>query len=1013
MTAGVFEGEMMIMKKTQLLDARRNIQKEIVAYISIVMIGILASLAYLSIAYSAATLKKDAVEFFSSHDLWDLEVTSTMLMDEDDLGAICTLPGVKETERVYQIDTKLRVGNDISSVAVLSLPKTISPPMLHEGRLPETPEECAVEKELMDGQGLTIGQRIEVDNNPISDVVPLLNNSFVITGVFQTPDHITYMVPVTPYIFICEDSFNREGFGGAFMKTRIRVDGAPENRYSEAYWDTIRPVGKALEKLGEERVPVRRQKILSVYEEQLREGEAQVKEGAEKLRQAQEQLEQGRKELEAAAEKLGLGKDMLDYGEQQLALLQGLIDQGDQKLQEIKQNVSYVWSLLGNGRDWFLANVTEKDWPSDFSISYAQVRTALENGEDVTMDWLNEKSGYTFGTQILKIAESQKETARINWYYAGEEYLDGVTRYEKGKKQLEEGEREIAEGRAKYDAAEKDLQKARDELDQLEDEGRWVVLNDRGNAGFVYAETNSDKLASLSMSFSSIFLVVGALVIYATIGRMVEQHRKLIGATKAMGLYNREIFAKYLFFACTAALLGVGLGIFLAWLPVQRIILNSYEKLFTYGTGTSSFLPLETGLVVAGAFTISVVAVFLGCSQLLRMSAINLMQGVTPSAGRKKARKSAEKNLYSRLILLNMRTDWKRVLVTIVSIAGGCILMVVGFTLRYGIGGVTAKQFGGILTYEAEVFYNDDENPDAAMKIDQILDQNVLPHINVNKSAGIFDADGTLSSLTMIIAEKGSVDGYYNLRGINSGDPVDLPDSGVLVPRRFWENYGIDVGENVMIYGPDMKLTGVKVAGVFENYYGQLFFMTPQGYQEAFGSVPKNNCYFVRTNGMSLEGLQQMVSGVEGLTSVNDAAAERTMIEQFTASLNFVVWFMLFIAAMMACFIVANFTMTYIQRKTRELTIMRINGFTVGECIRYAAVDLVITTIFGTILGLALGNLLGARILSVTETPYIQMIREPAIQTYLYSGLITFVFSAVTNGFALQKLKRLKLSDVD
>ena len=50
-------------KKTQRLDARRNIRKELVAFLSIVIIGMLAVVAYLSIAYSANTLKKDANSF--------------------------------------------------------------------------------------------------------------------------------------------------------------------------------------------------------------------------------------------------------------------------------------------------------------------------------------------------------------------------------------------------------------------------------------------------------------------------------------------------------------------------------------------------------------------------------------------------------------------------------------------------------------------------------------------------------------------------------------------------------------------------------------------------------------------------------------------------------------------------------------------------------------------------------------------------------------------------------------
>ena len=148
------------------------------------------------------------------------------------------------------------------------------------------------------------------------------------------------------------------------------------------------------------------------------------------------------------------------------------------------------------------------------------------------------------------------------------------------------------------------------------------------------------------------------------------------------------------------------------------------------------------------------------------------------------------------------------------------------------------------------------------------------------------------------------------------------------------------------------------------------------------------------------------------MSRVADAAAERAFLEQFSSSLNLVVWFMLFLAGLMACFIVANFTLIYIQRKTAELTIMRINGFTTRECVRYAAIDLVVTTILGTVLGLILGGFIGAHVLHVTETPYIQMVREPALRTYLYSALITIGFASITNGFALQRVKKLKLSDL-
>ena len=59
------------MKRTQLIDACRNVRKELVAFLSIVVIGMLAAVAYLSIAYAAATLEKDANIFFNGSGLWD------------------------------------------------------------------------------------------------------------------------------------------------------------------------------------------------------------------------------------------------------------------------------------------------------------------------------------------------------------------------------------------------------------------------------------------------------------------------------------------------------------------------------------------------------------------------------------------------------------------------------------------------------------------------------------------------------------------------------------------------------------------------------------------------------------------------------------------------------------------------------------------------------------------------------------------------------------------------------
>ena len=112
-------------------------------------------------------------------------------------------------------------------------------------------------------------------------------------------------------------------------------------------------------------------------------------------------------------------------------------------------------------------------------------------------------------------------------------------------------------------------------------------------------------------------------------------------------------------------------------------------------------------------------------------------------------------------------------------------------------------------------------------------------------------------------------------------------------------------------------------------------------------------------------------------------------------------------------FILLSLADTYILHKTRELAVMRINGFTVRECLLYAALEPAVTSLTGTAVGLWVGNLFGQYVLRIIAEPTVQYVREPYSQTFLFASAITMVLAAVLNGLALRKLKHLKLTDVN
>ena len=1074
------------MKATQVLDARRNVKKQIVSYISIMVIAMVAVSAYLGIAYPAAALRKGASDYYSRYRFWDLEVVSTMLMDEADLEALRAIPGVKAVEGAYELSGDLLLENRIESISIIGVPDEISLPELTEGRLPAAVGECAVEEELVSRCGLGIGQHVRVANDELVGIDPLLQKEYVITGIFRHPDHVSFQVPCTPYLMVSEDSFNREDLDGAFMKARILVDGTPENRFADAYTEAVRPVEDAVTAMADERAALRRERLVSEIEDRIREGQEQlddaektlqdasaqieqaradIKDAEQQLRDAEQDLKDAEQELQDAESEISDGKKKLDDSEGQLYAAQNQLDTAQQQLDEKMEQMAQAQAQAQAAAAAAAAEQAAAGTPAAISGSPAAADAAAMSGNPAAVpgspDVMSGNPAAVPGSaaaadpaamsgmpgpdpeaqaeQLRQAAEKlAQESAQLermwdDWYYAGEEYLDGLAEIEnarkkieqgrqdveqgkedieQGKRDLADGEQEYAQGQADYEDGKKQIADAQQELDDL---GicHWVILNNRCNVGCDFVKTNADSLSSISLSFSLIFMGIGALVIYSTIARMVEEQQKLVGTVKAMGFYNREVSFKYLFFGVGATVIGVVLGILFSYFAMQKLLLFAEGIPLTFGTVPSIFLPVPTLTVLAGALALSVLAVLFAARTLLRSSAVTLMAGPQPKGMRGGGRVNSRKSLYSRLILRNMRTDSLRVAVTTVSIMGCCLLLVCGFNLKFAISRVNERQFGQIIRFEGELYYDSVKAADAEEKLRRILDREGLVSLAVKKEDLLFRGDDTISTGTVVVGEAEPLSAFYGMKDYETKEPLTLTDEGVLVSSGFTDYFDLHAGDSFLLYDAGMDQLDVQIAGVFGNYLSHRIFFTPAGYAASMGEASENNCFLVKLGSMSLDELQQQVQDVPGFRSLKDATADRARFDIMSMILNVIIVTLLILAAVMVYFILMNLTMTYIQRKSRELTVMRVNGFSTRECIRYAAWDLVLTTLAGVALGLFFGIRIASWIERMLEGPYAQFVREPDLRTFLFSALITLFFSIVINGYALGTIRKLKLSDIN
>jgi hypothetical protein len=89
-------------KKTQIKDALRNIWKQKVSFLSIIVIALLGVTTFLGIGYSADALRKNASAAYNQQNFRDLEVISTRLLTPEDLDCMRAIEGVADIEPVWQ-----------------------------------------------------------------------------------------------------------------------------------------------------------------------------------------------------------------------------------------------------------------------------------------------------------------------------------------------------------------------------------------------------------------------------------------------------------------------------------------------------------------------------------------------------------------------------------------------------------------------------------------------------------------------------------------------------------------------------------------------------------------------------------------------------------------------------------------------------------------------------------------------------------------------------------------------
>lgn len=391
------------MKRTQLKDALRNIRKQKVSYLSIIVIAFLGVSTFLGINYSDGALRKNGSIMYNAVNYRDLEIVSTSLLTEEDLAAIRDVEGVVDAEPVWQTGAKASAGDRRQDINVITLTERMNRPEIIEGRLPESAGECAVEQRLAADMGWQVGDAVCAQNAKGEAAQYLKNDTFEIVGIANHPDHTSISIPDTLYVMVRKEAFDVEALDDCFMKAEIVVEKPRDiDRFSAGYEAAVGEVSARLKTVAAERAPIRDEAVQDRVQSQLDDAQTQLHDASQQLQQAREELDDGWQrleegdrqisenetrladgrnllertwdELQTARQQLADGKAQLEAGEAKLRKGRRALKQGRQQLDTARQQLIDSWNQMEDAAELVRSTLRGALGDAANSISWASRR---------------------------------------------------------------------------------------------------------------------------------------------------------------------------------------------------------------------------------------------------------------------------------------------------------------------------------------------------------------------------------------------------------------------------------------------------------------------------------------------------------------------------------------------------------------------------------------------------------------------------------------------------------------
>ena len=556
----------------------------------------------------------------------------------------------------------------------------------------------------------------------------------------------------------------------------------------------------------------------------------------------------------------------------------------------------------------------------------------------------------------------------------------------------------------------------------------WYVMGRDKNAGISSYTSDADRVDHIARVFPTVFFLVAALVALTTMTRMVDEDRQLIGTYKALGYTRRRITGKYLIYAALASGIGSILGVGVLGILLPHVIMNAYAIMYY---APSTLPPIDVPIALAAtalSMGITLAATWFSVAATLRERPASLMLPRAPKSGRRILLERigplwARLSFTWKVTFRNLFRYKKRLIMTVIGIAGCTALLLTGLGLHDAINDIIDMQYGEIIHNNVVVSLENDPRDRQVERLDQVLARDDLVQDSTKVFSKTMLASGPRASDKRVdVVSPADPEGFARmktLRDRKTHQALELPEGAALVNEKIAQEFGVSVGDTISVSRQDAmgnaesESYDITVGGLYENYIYNYIYLDAAAYESVFGEPPEQNAVYatVTSDADGRDELDRLLdeTGCVRTVAYNDESigTYRTMLR----SVDLIVVVLVVSAAALAFIVLYNLTNINIEERIREIATLKVLGFTRRETNVYIFREIALLALIGAIIGLALGVWLEGFVVTTAEVDQVMFGRTIHPPSFVWGFVLTLVFSAVSMLLMVPKLSRINMAE--